>query len=340
MKSKSIIVPKKLGESVRQILADSGNLNKNVLIEGDAEFIYIPITSEARLSKETAKYKVATRDFKEAAIRPKTYTDIIDVPPSARSLLPRAFDIIGDVAIIKIPPELKRYKKRIGAAILAANKSVRAVASDEGVKEEYRVRRLSVIAGRKSTSTVHTENGIKVAIDPAKAYYSPRLATERMAVAKQVKDRENVLDMFAGVGPFSLTLAKKTKAARIYAIDINPSAVRYLKKNIELNKIKNIIALLGDAREASNSIEGADRIIMNLPHTAKDFFGCALKCAKRGCVIHYYAIIPPDDADKEMEKLCNIAKECGRRIKLVNCREVRNYSPSECQMAFDIMVSQ
>jgi tRNA (guanine37-N1)-methyltransferase len=326
-------VPKKLGEVERKKLVSSNLLKRNLIIRHDEKFVYLPIKKRIK-----TKYKLVNVDFKTVQHRIKTYRDIINVPESLKTYLPRSFDIIGEIAIVKVTKELRDYKKAIGDAILKANKNVKTVAVDEGVKEEYRIRKLNIVSGNHKTETIHREHGIRIIVDPVTVYYSPRLATERMRVARQVKDGEIIIDMFAGVGPFSLTIAKKTKARKIYAIDVNPAAIEYLKKNIELNKVDNIHPLFGDARNVIKNIEKANRIIMNLPHSAIEYFGDALYCLVEGGVIHYYTIIDTKNLEKEINELKSIAKTYGRRLEVLGQRTVRNYSPTENHVAIDLLL--
>ncbi|MFA5772361.1 MAG: class I SAM-dependent methyltransferase family protein [Thermoplasmata archaeon] len=333
VKSLALKVPKRFGEEARKKLVNSNILKKNLIITRDEKFVYFPIMARIKTA-----HKIISTDFEIARTRIKTYRDIITVPEDLKTYLPKSFDIIGEIAVVKVAKELLSYKKTIGDAILTANKNVKTVAVDEGVKNEYRIRKLNVVSGDHKTETIHREHGIRIMIDLAKAYYSPRLATERMRVAKQVKDGEIVIDMFAGVGPFSLTIAMKTKAKKIFAIDVNPAAIEYLKKNIELNKAGNILPLLGDAGKVIKKTEIADRIIMNLPHSAIEYFGDALNSLRCRGIIHYYSIVNTENLKKEINALKNIAGTYGRKVKILEQRIVRNYSPTEKHIALDLTI--
>ena len=120
-------------------------------------------------------------------------------------------------------------------------------------------------------------------------YKRQRLATERRRLSQQVADKEIIVDMFTGIGPFSISIAKE-HTVKIYAIDINPDAYKYLKENIKLNKPEGtVIPLLGDVKEVLKGLNiKSDRIIMNLPGTAWSFLDIAIKSLKSGGVLHYY----------------------------------------------------
>ncbi|MCD6188864.1 MAG: class I SAM-dependent methyltransferase family protein, partial [Thermococcus sp.] len=183
---------------------------------------------------------------------------------------------------------------------------------------------------------LHRENGIRLKLDVAKVYFSPRLATERMRVFERAKEGEVVFDMFAGVGPYSILLAKKAKI--VFACDINPWAIRYLEVNRKLNKVKNIIPILGDVREVADQIK-ADRVIMNLPKFAHEFLKEAMISVKRGGVVHYYGFSHENNLfDEHLEKIEKIAGELGKDIKVLEKRKVRPYAPYQFNIAIDFTV--
>lgn len=158
-----------------------------------------------------------------------------------------------------------------------------------------RTRKLELIAGEDIYETIHKEHGVRLKLDVKKVYFSPRLATERKRLAKQVKDGEIILDMFAGIGPFPILIAKEHEVD-IYATDINKEAIKYMENNIEINKLKGKIRpILGDVNKIAEEKfikENIrfDRIIMNLPGTAKDFLELAMTLVNNEGIIHYYRV--------------------------------------------------
>ncbi len=183
---------------------------------------------------------------------------------------------------------------------------------------------------------MHTEFGIRLMVDPAKVYFNPRLSNERYRVASQVRDGETVVDMFAGVGPFSIMIAKHASPEVIYAMDLNPEAVGYLRKNIELNKVRTVVPLEGDARQLVFEVPCADRIIMNLPHTARDYFHDALIRLKMGGVIHLYAICDREDIEPLLDRLLLEARGMGVIITVLRYEELKTYSPTMGVFSADI----
>ena len=130
------------------------------------------------------------------------------------------------------------------------NRTRTVLAKSGAIEGVYRLRDFEVIAGVKNTVTVYTEYGCVYHVDVAKAYFSPRLSTEHNRVASNVKKGETVVDLFAGVGPFAIPIAKKIKNVQVYAIDVNPDAIALLKRNIAVNRAeKQVVPFLGDARK-------------------------------------------------------------------------------------------
>lgn len=330
-----IAVPLHKGEEVRQALLEKELLQTDLTIIRDEEFIYMPIN--IKTEKKILGYVVAEKDFEKRDKTVSNYKEILDIPHEFQSLLPTSFDVIGGLAIIKLPDELMGYKENIGEAILKANKSIETIALDSGVESEERVRKLEIIVGKKVTETIHKEYGIELEIDPSLVYFSPRLATERWRVAQMVKEGEIVIDMFCGVGPFSILIAKHRKPKKIYSIDINENAIHYLNKNISRNKVSNVESLHGDSAVLVPNLEKADRIIMNLPHSSFEFLKIALSNIKSRGIIHYYEILGHDNIEERKKDIFGIAEKHGVRFDVQDEIEVHTYSPNSSLYCLDLM---
>jgi tRNA (guanine37-N1)-methyltransferase len=331
MDSLCVVVPKKKAESVRKRLAEKGFLRKDLQIRSDAKNVYFPVTQRVDLG-----YPVETVEFKESEEQVKDYRLLVDLPDDLRPLLPSSYDTIGSIAVVKMAEEVATYAPQIGKAIIATQKAIRTVCVDSGVVEQFRTRNIKIVAGEKTTETVHKEYGLVFKMDLRKVFFSPRLATERENVAKQVKPGEVVIDMFAGIGPFSIMIAKSRFPKMVYAIDMNPEAIAYMKENISLNKVQNVAPVEGDAREKIGDLESADRIIMNLPHDAHGFVADALRALKPGGVIHYYEIMEEPQVQHRMSEIADIAVKEGRVVKELARRKVKSYSPTMNFYGFDL----
>lgn len=344
-------VPKKVGEVIRKRLNCMGVLNRDFKIEKDDIYLYFPVTrylneDELEELRNVCEVEIVGKEMERCKSRPKSFLDILRNELSEEDLefVRRSFDIIGDIAIIEVPEEVSRLKRKIGEAILQVHKNVKTVLSKAGkVDSEFRIRKLEYITGEKKTETTHREYGCVFVLDVSRVYFSPRLATEHWRVASQVKDGETVVDMFTGIGPFAILIAKRANAT-VYAIDKNPYAIKYLKENIERNRLRGtIIPILGDAKQViREKLSGkADRVIMNLPEKAYSFIEDACLAVKPGGgIIHYYQFASgPDPERKTIENLEEKVLQSGRRIvSVLNIRKVRSYAPHEWQIAVDAFI--
>ncbi len=266
------------------------------------------------------------------------------LPENLHKFIPRSFDVIGDIAILELSPEIWDFRGVIGEAVLRANRHVKVVFAKGGrVDGIYRVRRLVHVAGEERTITLHRENGCVFMVDVAGTYFSPRLSGERIKVANQVKPGEVVVDLFAGVGPFAILIAKK-KRGIVHAIDINPFAIQLLKENIKLNKVSGSVhPYLGDCREVvkSHLRRIADHVIMNFPSLAYEFIDVACSALKEsGGIIHYYQFGRGEAAcNSVVELLTERLKNSGvTSISILNVRRVRSTAPREWQVAVDALI--
>ncbi|MFQ6107188.1 MAG: class I SAM-dependent methyltransferase family protein [Thermoplasmata archaeon] len=333
MRSLFLVVPKAEGEVIRKNLLEMGALNKEIRIESNAETIFIPVTREVNLG-----FRMVEREARAIEKRPRSYGELADVPDEVRSLLPTSFDVIGEIIVVKLPEELLPFSKEIGRAMMEAYRGIRTVAVDEGVKGDFRVRKLRVIHGDDSLATVHRAYDVSLEVDLSTCYFSPRIAAETWRIAKQVKEEEVVVDMFCGVGPFALTIAKHAKPAKIHAIDSNPQAIHYLERNIARNKILNVKPTLGDSGDVMKDITDATRVIIDLPHSSRIFFEPAIGSVGKG-TIHYYEILEETDVERRIEDLEAIADEAGKTVRLTGTRRVRSFSPSHAHFVLDLRVS-
>lgn len=331
MDSLCLVVPKKKAEPVRRRLMERGILRKDLQIRSDARNVYLPVNQRIDLG-----YPIESSEFKEAEELVSDYRMLVDVPDELRPFLPSSFDTLGSVAVVKMADEIIPYAKDIGRAILATHKSIRTVCMDSGVVDEFRTRNIKVVAGEKTTETTHKEYGMVFKMDLGRVFFSPRLATERDNVSKQVQPGEVVMDMFAGIGPFSIMIARSRSPKVVYAIDMNPAAIEFMRENITLNRVRGVEPILGDARDEVKKLEKADRIIMNLPHDASNYVSDALGALRPGGVIHYYEIMEDSDVKERLDGIADLARKEGRVMKELARRKVKSYSPTMTFYGFDL----
>jgi tRNA wybutosine-synthesizing protein 2 len=262
--------------------------------------------------------------------------------------LPSGFQSVGDIAVINLKPELLKHKREIGRAILEIFPRFRTVCNKVGgISGEFREPQIEVIAGSEGTETVHLENNCKYKLDIKKLMFAKGNINERARIAKQAKPGEVIVDMFAGIGYFTIPLGKLSGAKKIYAIELNPNAFHYLQENIKINHIANVEAINGDSRkEVLKLVEAgikADRVVMGYLPPPKDFLPTAMKVVKRKGVIHYEALINTDEKEEDIEKnmkdIEEAAKIEGLKIKLIKAVRVKGYSPRTDHYVLDIQVS-
>ncbi len=206
-------------------------------------------------------------------------------------------DIIGDIGIIKLPEAFVSRKNEVGARILERLPSLKAVFRQTApVSVVERVRGIEWLAGEKRTVTRHAEHGCLFKVDLARVYFSPRLSFERLRVAKMAMPGETIINMFAGVGTFSIVMAKHIPIEKVYSIDNNPVAFSLMRENVEMNRLMGrVVPLMGDAKDFTASLHGqADRVLMPLPEVAIDYFKFATEYLKRRGWIHVYLHIEAD----------------------------------------------
>jgi tRNA (guanine37-N1)-methyltransferase len=349
----SLRVPKRLGEEAIRLVSSLGLLHRDLKVEPEDEYLHIPLirmpaSSEAEEIRRTLGcYEISIREFPRRFRVIRSAFDIAaeKLLPHLLASFPRAIDLIGEVAIVEIPPELEGHKKIIGESILQAHKRVKTVlAKSSAITGVRRLREYEVIAGSGMTETIHREHGCIYHLDVRKVYFSPRLSFEHKRVASQVGENETIIDMFAGVGPFSILIAKMHRNVKVYAIDLNPDAVRYLERNIIANRVSyKVMSIHGDARKVIRErLRGvADRVIMNLPEKAFEYLDAACEAIKpEGGILHYYCFMRGDDPIQTAEKeLADGLEENGRGLdQILHARKVREVAPGKWQIVIDARI--
>ena len=258
--------------------------------------------------------------------------------------VPRSFDIIGNrekaVAIMEIPKELQRKKKKIALALMKTHKNVKTVLEKASPRmKKFRTRRFRVIGGNKRTLVVHKESGCLFKLDPQRAYFSSREGTERLRIAEKVKSGETVMVFFAGVGPFAIVIGKKSKPEKIIGIEINPAAVKYFKENVRLNKLINIEVVRGDVKKTARKYYGkCDRVLMPLPWYAANYLKEALLCLRSGGVVHLYCFSKEGEIKEFYKKIESTAKKLKKKVEFLETKKISQWGSGIWKYRIDFSV--
>lgn len=256
-----------------------------------------------------------------------------------------SFDIVGDLAIIKMPHDSNVSASDVAETVIKRHKNVKAVfAQATEVQGDYRLRGLAHVAGEKRTCTLYRESGCTFKVDVAKCYFSPRLSGERTRIAKLVKPDEAVVNMFAGVGCFSIIIAKNVRGTRIYSIDVNPDAVQFMTENVRLNRVyRNVFPILGDAKTVIRErLRGcADRVLMPLPEKALAYLPAAVSALKpQGGWINVHAFERAIKAEAAAGivklRIAEALDSVGVDFEFGVVREVRSIGPNWFQIVADV----
>lgn len=270
-----------------------------------------------------------------------------DLEENLPFVLPKSVTQAGNIILInQLPREGEEYKEKVGI-LLKRNFNARAVfLKEREIKGEKRVANWLKLAGRGKPIALYKELGFFYFVDFSRVFFNPRMSGERKRVISQAKKNEIVLDMFAGVGPFSIPISKKGK--KVYAIDINPEAIKFLKINKKLNKIGDtLVPILGDAKKKVQGLKTkVDRIIMNYPSNSLNFLGAALDALKKDGFLHLYCFTYEEDEKKALKKTEKRVKAFFHKdfkdhtITRSQISHVCNVAPAKHLIALDLMVGK
>ena len=331
---KAVRVPKLKAEEVRRFAERIGAKDKDRYVVCRGDYVEIPIYDG--FEKYFKGYEIVEQE--NPVFAPKS--DLFEllknkIPKELWDYIPRRYKIVGDVILIKIPKELEEYKKLIGETLLKVHRRCKSVWRDLGKEGMMRKPKVELIAGEGS-ETVHRENGCLFKLDVTKVMFSVGNQGERMRVVKLVGEDEIVVDMFAGIGYFTIPIAVHTKARRIYAIEINPDSYHYLLENVEINNVENVIPILGDSMHVTP--EGvADRVIMGHIN-CHEFLPKAIKALKGDGYVHYHETVPEVILERPIERVKRACELLGREVKIEGFRKVKNYSPGVVHVVVDAYI--
>lgn len=329
------VVGKRDAQAALERIISLGLLDKSRKIIKRDELVEIPVIGEV------SGFNTAVQDC------PSFYRKLPDlgaalqeeIPQCLLSLLPRGWFILGEVIIVKVHPRLRDYESHIGKALLEYYHRCCTVLADDGISGPLRQPVRRIIAGAR-TRTVHKENGITFHLDAREVMFSPGNLRERMRMSRLGRG-ETVVDMFAGIGYFSIPMAVHSRPKKVLAIELNPQAYQFLCQNIRENQVQDIVQpILGDcSKETPRKM--ADRVLMGMVQVTDRYLEKGISALKPGGTLHYHQTVPswhyPAAAIDEVTKA---AAALGCRAEVLRCLRVKKFSPGVVHAVIDARIDR
>lgn len=354
MQRRGIRVPERQAKLIHNYISAQGLLEKKCTPTRGKGFVVFPLAREPAEKEKTELQKISGGSgiafpqgtFRQREGKPRSLREALSGKLKKAEIenANRAFDSLGNIAVIEIPKGLGKKERVIASALMEANPQIRTVLKKTSARKgRFRVQGLKVIGGEKKFRANYVEHGCKFVADLDRVFFTPRLGTERKRIAGLIKPGETVSVLFAGVGPYAIVFARLAKPEKVFAVELNPDAVKNMKTNIELNRVQNaVVPIEGDVRKIAPTIlrETSDRVVMPLPKNAGDFLEEAIMCLKpEGGVVHFYhfgqAEKPYAEAIALAKKAC---KNAGKKCRILRKERCRSYSPDTVQVVVDFRI--
>ncbi len=340
-------IPERDAENARRLLSSLSAFDRSRETVHSRSYVYFPvIVTDAKAKKLISKAGIALVGMRSAKRSVRVdYREALEKILSVREReqLARGYELLGNLAIIELSDELKKKEKRIAQALMAATPRVRTVlAKVGGVYGVYRKRKLRHIAGAKNYIAEYRENNCTFRFDARQVFFSSKLSFERSRVTSLVRNKEHVIVVGAGVGPFVIEIAKGHPDTVVIGIEPNKHAYDAMKHNIMFNKTQNAKAEFGDVRKVCGRYVGyADRIIVPMPTVSLDFLDPIVRMAKRKSVIHLYVFGSAESVLADSwKRIRTHAKDEGYKARMLGHRVVRPYSAKEVELVIDFSVDK
>jgi tRNA wybutosine-synthesizing protein 2 len=325
---KAVRVSFEESESVRKKLLYDSALDKTRKLVKKNGFIEIPVTE----SFDKYEFALVEQDKPEYYLQKQTLISSLNIPESEKKLLPRGWNILGDIIIVTLNEKLEHRRKEIGEALLCLYPGCKTVLLDRGISGQMRQPLREIIAGN-GTETIHKERGCLFKLDAMRIMFSGGNLAEKERMSKLGKN-ETVVDMFAGIGYFSIPMAVHSKPKKIISIEINPVSFCYLKENIKLNKAGDIIEPISGDCSKLTPRNMADRVIMGYLD-GREYLPYGIDALLPGGTLHYHEVVPEAIGNRPVERILEASGRQGRHAHITSVRRIKKYSPGVWHVVVD-----
>lgn len=360
---KAVVVSIASVESIRMKLAEKGLLDRSrKILVVDSPFgkaAEIPIICD--VSVNTASDSIPSNNDESCCdrldlgisgydlveqINPEFYNSVVSlkeslktsIPDDLLQYVPSGWHVMGNVVIVSIPDEVQKYKIDIAENLLVINPRCDCVVQDHGIKGPFREPDREILIGG-DTETIEKENGCLFKIDVMKLMFSKGNLAEKKRMSK-LGTGEVVIDMFSGIGYFSIPMAVHGKPKKIYSIELNPVSYSYLLENIKLNHQENVIEAINGNCNAVTPIGIADRVIMGYVGTTHEYLGQGISAIKKeGGILHYHETTPECLVfERPIQRIQDAAVSLGKTVEITGCHRIKKYSPGVWHVVVDAMI--
>ncbi|WP_227374821.1 class I SAM-dependent methyltransferase [Haladaptatus halobius] len=331
MRDLAAVVEKSRAEdAIDDLISEGVYDDSRKVCEHDEETVELPVT---RKPKTTPVLDVIEQDTPErrrpdleAHLRARGWSD----DELARA--PNSWAVVGSVVLVQFGDCPRR--EEVGEALLELHSEADTVLARGGISGEHREPEVTVVAGSGDTETVHTEHGTKYALDLREVMFAPGNQRERARMGEMVDPDERVLDMFAGIGYFTLPMARA--GAQVTAVERNPTAFRFLLENAVLNDVTDRIdAYRADCRDVDAS---AERVVMGY-YEAHEYLDTAMAALESSGVLHVHETAPENQLwERPIERIRDAVGDRGREIEILDRRRVKSHSEGVWHVVVDARV--
>lgn len=318
---KCVIVPLNQADSVLKELNALGCINREYRITRNNGNITIPLINE---DCENYPCVECNPPLRIAGMSPLRRIELDLLERGIEGIqIPEKWVRYGDSIVLRLEADNEETIAREFMSLFGIKAVYKLTGGVEGV---FRTPSVKLVAGRGG-DIVHIENGIKFVFDPRKIMFSPGNVNERVSVSSLRLKGKRVLDMFCGIGYFSLPIAKYSGSSEIVAIDINPEAIRYLWESAKANRVESVIRTLNADSFSIELKEKFDLIVMG-NFRSIELLEKALSLTSEDGRIILHHLVSKENMGRYQKDILLQAQSAGFGVKLEESHRVKSYSPN------------